>query len=322
MGRVASAGRVGGVLDVEGYLRRLGLAHPGPPTVAALIAIHRAQVERIAYNTIDIHLGRATTVDPYQSARRVVATGRGGYCFHLNGALSVLLAALRFDVRWHRGGVSDGGEPNPLEPFANHLALTVHGLPTPDAPDGVWFVDAGLGDALYEPIPLPATPRPATPLPATPQPATSLPATSPSAAQTRQGPFQFEVEPSPVLTGGWRFRHDPAGSFRAMDFEPRLATQEDFAGSHAHLSTSPESGFVRWITVQRRDALGVDKLLSCTLRRVDAAGLHERTLDKPTDWFAALADIFGLTLDDVDSAGRDALWRKASAAQEEWLERR
>ncbi len=115
----------------------------------------------------------ATTVDPYESARRVVATGRGGYCFHLNGALSVLLAALGFDVRWHRGGVSDGGEPNPFEPFANHLALTVHGLPTPDAPDGVWFVDAGLGDALYEPIPLPATPLPATPLPATPLPATS-----------------------------------------------------------------------------------------------------------------------------------------------------
>ncbi len=144
------------MFDVEGYLRRLGLTHPGPPTLEALTAIHRAQVERIAYNTIDIHLGRPTTVDPYESARRVVATGRGGYCFHLNGALSVLLAALGFDVRWHRGGVSDGQEPNPFEPFANHLALTVHGLPTADVPDGVWFVDAGLGDALYEPIPLPA----------------------------------------------------------------------------------------------------------------------------------------------------------------------
>ena len=289
---------VGGVLDVEGYLRRLGLAHPGPPTVEALIAIHRAQVERIAYNTIDIHLGRTTTVDPHESARRVVATGRGGYCFHLNGALSALLAALGFDVRWHRGGVSDGIEQNPLEPFANHLALTVHGLPTPDAPDGVWFVDAGLGDALYEPIPLL------------------------EAAPTRQGPFQYEIGPSPMVAGGWRFRHDPAGSFGAMDIEPRLATQEDFAGSHAHLSTSPESGFVKWISVQRRDALGIDKLLSCTLRRVDGGGQHDHTLDNPDDWFAALADIFGLTLDDVDSAGRDALWRRAWAAQEDWLESR
>ncbi len=107
-----------------------------------------------------------------------------------------------------------------------------------------------------------------------------------------------------------------------MDFEPRLAIPDDFAGSHAHLSTSPESGFVRWISVQRRDALGVDKLLSCTLRRVEAAGPQERTLDNPDDWFAALADIFGLTLDDVDPAGRDALWRRAWTAQEEWLESR
>jgi N-hydroxyarylamine O-acetyltransferase len=283
------------VFDVDGYLRRLGLAHPGAPTVEALTALHRVQVERIAYNTIDIHLGRATTVDPYDSARRVVATGRGGYCFHLNGGLSVLLSALGFDVRWHRGGVSDGSEPDPLHPFANHLALTVHGLPTPDSPDGVWFVDAGLGDALYDPIPL---------------------ATSPA----RQGPFWFELGPSPVLAGGWRFRHDPAGSFRAMDFESRLATPEDFAASHAHLSTSPESGFVRWISVQRRDASGVDKLLSCTLRRIDGSGQHDRTLETASEWFAALADIFGLTLDDVDSAARQALWRKAWAAQEEWQE--
>jgi arylamine N-acetyltransferase len=115
-------------------------------------------VERVAYNTIDIQLGRTTTVDPRESFDRVVATGRAGYCFHCNGALSVLLAELGYDVRWHRGGVWSGAEEVPLRPYANHLALTVHGLPTPANPGGVWFADAGLGDALHEPVPLRAGP--------------------------------------------------------------------------------------------------------------------------------------------------------------------
>jgi N-hydroxyarylamine O-acetyltransferase len=280
-------------LDVPGYLRRLGLADPGPPSVEALTAIHRAQVERIAYNTIDIHLGRRTTVDPYQAAQRVVATGRGGYCFHLNGGLSVLLAALGYDVRWHRGGVWSSVDEVPLQPFANHLALTVHGLPSPENPDGDWFVDAGLGDALHEPLPL----RP---------------------GPVRQGPFRYALEVSAHLSGGWRFRHDPAGSFVAMDFEPALATPDDFAGSHQHLSTSPESSFVTFITAGRRDASGVDKLVSCTLRRLDAAGTSERILGTRAEWLGALADVFGLTLDDVEEAQRTALWREAQAAQREW----
>jgi arylamine N-acetyltransferase len=285
------------ILDVDGYLRRLGLDDVGPPSVEALAAIHRAQVERIAYNTIDIHLGRRTVIDAYQAAQRVVATGRGGYCFHLNGGLSALLDALGYDVRWHRGGVWSDVDEVPLRPFANHLALTVHGLPSPSNPDGVWFVDAGLGDALHEPVPL----RP---------------------GPVRQGPFVYVVEASPALAGGWRFRHDPLGSFVAMDFEPARATPAHFADGHAHLSTSPESGFVKWISVQRRDADGVDKLISRTLRRVDADGVSERTLDSQAEWLAALAGVFGITLDDVTQQERGVLWHEARTAHEEWLRSR
>jgi len=282
------------VVDVTGYLRRLGLDHPGPPTAEALVTIHRAQVERIAYNTIDIQLDRRTSVDPYESAARIVATGRGGYCFHLNGAFSALLGALGFDVRWHRGGVWSGADEIPLQPQPNHLALTVHGLPTEEAPDGVWFADAGLGDALHEPVPL-------------------------RVGDLRQGPFGYAVSRSPVLAGGWRFHHDPAGSFVGMDFEPRVANAADFRTAHERLSTSPDSGFVRWISAQRRDATGCDKLISCTLRRIEGTQTTERSLDTASDWFGALADVFGLPLDDVDAPGRAALYGRARAAQDEWL---
>jgi N-hydroxyarylamine O-acetyltransferase len=282
-----------GVPDVNRYLRRLGLDDPGLPTPAGLAAIHRAQVERVPYNTIDIHLGRTTTVDPYEAFDRVVATGRAGYCFHLNGALSVLLSALGYDVRWHRGGVWSGPEEVPLVPYANHLALTVHRLPSEHNPDGVWLVDAGLGDALHEPLPLLAGP-------------------------VRQGPFAYRLDPSPVLPNGWRFHHDPVGSFRAMDFEPNLAEPADFVTSHRELSTSPESPFVRFISVQRRDAAGTDKLISATLRRNEGAEVTEWVLRSRSEWYEVLADLFGLRLDDADSDERDALWREASDAQAAW----
>ena len=38
--------------------------------------------------------------------------------------------------------------------LTNHLVLTVADLPTNENPSGVWYVDAGLGDALHEALPL------------------------------------------------------------------------------------------------------------------------------------------------------------------------
>src|SRR5918999_6248679 len=117
-------------LDVGGYLARLGVSEHGTPSVEGLHVLHRAQVERIPYEAIEIQLGRPTTVDPYDSAERILARHRGGYCYHLNGAFSLLLDALRYDVVWHRAGVQNWSDAAPVGAVrANHLALTVHGLP-------------------------------------------------------------------------------------------------------------------------------------------------------------------------------------------------
>ena len=67
-------------MDTAGYLRRLGLVQ-APPSAAALRALHAAHVERVAYETLQIWLDRPTTVDPLESAARVIG-GRGGYCYH------------------------------------------------------------------------------------------------------------------------------------------------------------------------------------------------------------------------------------------------
>lgn len=284
------------MLDVAGYLDRLGMTGPLQPDADTLRALHAAHAERVAYEVLEIHLGQPTTTDPYESADRIVRRHRGGYCYHLNGALSLLLSALGYDVVWHRAGVQNEDDPGPPgADRANHLALTVHGLPTETCPSGDWLVDVGLGDALHEPLPL-------------------------HEGEYDQDPFRFALRRSEVEPGGWRFEHDARGSFVGMDFRPVRATEADFAERHTFLSNSPESGFVRVCSVQRRDATGVDSLRGCVLSRVDGTpAAAPRTLESRDEWLEALADIFDLSLADVSLADREQLWRRVRSAHDAWL---
>jgi arylamine N-acetyltransferase len=282
-------------VDVDAYLQRLRIRDPGPLSTTALRALHEAHVERIAYEALEIQLGRPTTVDPRESAERILGRHRGGYCFHLNGAFSLLLDALGYNVVWHRAGVQNHSDPAPVgAEVANHLALTVHGLPAEESPTGDWLVDVGLGDALHAPIPL-------------------------REGNYVQGPFRYALRRSAVEPGGWRWDHDPRCGFAGMDFRPQRATQDDFRARHLHLSTSPESGFVRTCSVQRRDAGGVDTLTGCVLSRAEGGEPARRTLATSDEWFGALREVFDLPLDDIDAAARDALWRRVRAAHEAWL---
>ncbi|MEV7036852.1 arylamine N-acetyltransferase [Amycolatopsis sp. NPDC051061] len=167
----------------------------------------------------------------------------------------------------------------------NHLALTVSGVP--DERETAWLVDAGLGDGIHEPLPL----REGT---------------------YRQGPHTYRLRPSEVAPGGWRFDHDPSGSFVGFDFAPGPAEMADFAEKHAWLSAAPESGFVRVCVLQRRDAAGVDTLRARTLNR---HGTKE-FIESPTDWWTAAADVFGVTPDLFTAEERERLWRQVVAQHE------
>lgn len=265
-------------MDVHGYLRRLGVSHAGPPSVEGLFAIHRAHVSVIPYENLEIHLGRPTTIDPEESVERIIA-GRGGYCFHLNGALALLLETLGYDVTRHRGSVFHASRPGPVPPD-NHAALTVR------VGGGRWLVDAGLGDAIYEPMPL-------------------------RAGTVTQGPYAYGLTPSPTVSGGWRFTHDErARSFTGMDFADEAVTMDAFADRHVVLSTSPESAFVAFPQVGRRTADGVDFIRGCVLFET---GRSKRVLRSADEWFGVVADVFGMPLPDVGAQQRGevfaAFWR-------------
>jgi arylamine N-acetyltransferase len=274
----------------DAYLHRLGL-EAEPPSADALHRIHRAHVEKVPYETLWIHMGERWTVDPRESVARIARQQRGGYCFHLNGALSELLRALGYDVVRHVGGVH--GPEGPAErDFTNHLVLTVRDLPTDANPDGNWYVDAGLGDALYEPLPL-------------------------RAGAYAQGSMRFELTATPGAIGDWHFAHHPGGSFTGMAWREPAATMDAFAARNVELSTSPDSGFVKVLTVQRRDANGVDILRGLVLQRV-GADASTRTLTSRAELADVLGDVFSLDVSGRGRAQNDALWARLRDAHARW----
>jgi N-hydroxyarylamine O-acetyltransferase len=277
--------------DLHAYLSRLGL-EPEPPSADALHRLHRAHVGRVPYETVWLHLGEPWTIDPQESVGRVAHRGRGGYCFHVNGAFSELLGSLGYEVTRHVGGVHGPDGPTAHD-MANHLVLTVAGLPSDDNPGGTWYVDAGLGDALYEPLPL-------------------------RAGTYRQGPFNYTLTETPGAVGDWDFTHDARGSFHGMSWWSAPAEMSDFAAQHTRLSTAPDSLFVQFLIVQRREVNGVDVMVGLGLRRVDDAAAAVRVLTERSDWFAALHDVFGLRLDDVEPEAADRLWAKTLGAHDAW----
>lgn len=279
--------------SVPNYLDRLGVGPADHPSVAGLHALHRAHVTRVPYENVWIWLGERASIDPAESAARIIS-GRGGYCFQLNGAFSLLLDSLGYQVQLHVGGVTGRDEATPVGADGNHLALTVHGLPAAQAPAGAWLVDVGLGDALHEPLPL-------------------VP------GRYDQGDFSYRLSRSEVVAGGWRFDHDSAGCFSRMDFDPGPATPADFAEMHQRLSTDPESHFLQTLTVQRRDEAGMHLLRGCALSTITGAGTTKRLYDTEPAWFELLARDFGLHLTHVDHAGRQRLWTRVSAAHQRWL---
>lgn len=281
------------------YLRRLGIEEPGAPSVEGLFALQRAHLERVPYENVDIQLGRAPGIDPELSARRFAA-GRGGYCFHLNGAFAALLDHLGYEVTRHVGGVykESQSEDAARGVSGDHLALTVRvpGAAHPGATDvtGSYYVDAGLGDGPYEPLLL-------------------------REGSYRQGAFAYSLERLPGT--GWLYRHPgssaPLVNFRAEPAGP--AARAGFEAEHVRLSTSGDSGFVRTFAALRRDADGIDALRGRVLSRIDPVrGNTERVLDGPEEFYAALEGVFGRALDDLTPTDRTALWTRVTRAHENW----
>jgi arylamine N-acetyltransferase len=269
----------------EAYLFALGVeTGPGRVDAATLRRLQRAHLARFPYETLDIVRGSPPGIDPVASVRRLLA-GRGGYCYHLNGAFSELLRWLEVAVTRHRAGVQGRGVTVAPGADGNHLALTARIEP------GEWLVDVGLGDGPADPLPLVA------------------------GTHEVEG-CRYTLAPSATDPGGWRFEHDPTGGFVGFDVAPGAVELPSFDTVHRLLST--ESGFARVVTVQRRVGARLEVLRGCVFAEHEETGSRERDVTDADAWWSLVLDHFGLAYGGLSRAERAVLWRQVRAAHETW----
>jgi arylamine N-acetyltransferase len=209
-----------------------------------------------------------------------------------------LLTALGYQVSVNVAGVHEAGGPNEST-LRNHAALVVEGLPTDNNPGGRWWVDAGLGDALYDPMPL-------------------------VDGVVAQGPMRFGMaEVGAEGVGDWHLTHDPSGSFTGVSLVDEPVAMDVFAARHLYNSTSPESGFAKTVTAQRRHATGTTVMRGCVLTRRDGDMVTTRTCESLHEWLDVLEGEFDLSFDDDVPAGAlIALWTSVRTAHEAWADPR
>ncbi|TDW88019.1 arylamine N-acetyltransferase [Kribbella pratensis] len=279
-------------MDTKALLQRIGIdRYDGPPRLEALSQLHAAYVDQVPYETVQYQLTPGGPLEPEDVAKRIIARETGGYCFQLNGTFALLLTELGYRVQMHRGGVQTANRPGDID--GSHMVLTVSGLV--EDPERQWLVDAGLGDGLRYPMPL-------------------------ETGEVEQYPFTLRLRPS-EKTDGWRLDHDPRANLIGMDFESAPVTLDAFAAQHAALSADPASSFVRLASAFRRTPESVVVLRSVGLSETFSDRVDSTLLENPTDYFAALADVFRLPLPHYSAADREILWRRVWAQYEDFQAR-
>ena len=125
--------------DVDAWLRRIGHDGPRVPELSTLRTVIAAHTATIPFENIDVLLGRPPKLDLPTLQRKMIAGGRGGYCFEQNTVLLAGLGALGFSVegllaRVIRGMAADAARP------ATHMVVRV------ELPEGLFLADVGYGN--------------------------------------------------------------------------------------------------------------------------------------------------------------------------------
>ena len=140
-------------VDLDAYFARIGYDGPREPTLAVLRALHQKHPDAIAFENVDVLLGKAISLDPADIDAKLITAGRGGYCYEQNGLFKRVLTALGFEVSGLMARVL-WMVPEHLPPRPrSHMVLAVR-VPGDDT---VWLADVGFGGCVLT-APLRLTP--------------------------------------------------------------------------------------------------------------------------------------------------------------------
>ncbi len=254
-------------LDLDAYLERIGYGGDRQPTGRTLAMLHRAHVDAIAFENLDVVLGRVVSVDLDDVQAKLVARGRGGYCYEHNVLFAAVLERLGYRVERFLARIgADYDRPRPR----THMTLHVH------AGDQSWLADVGFGAGLLEPLPWGES------------------------GPHHQGGWACQL----TADGGvWQVRgRDRQGWTVLYSFTEEVQHLSDVVMSNHFTSTHPDSPFVAQIVVMRKDSEQRRQLQGRRLRVTGADwATDERELTDPELRDALRAD-FGIQLNDDEIA--------------------
>jgi len=250
-------------MDVAAYLERIDYRGPLAPTADSLRRLHVAHLLTVPFENLSIHASEPIVLDDESLFDKVVARGRGGFCYELNGLFAALLRELGFRVEMLSAAVArrEGG----FGPEFDHMALLV-------TLEERWLADVGFGDSFVEPL-----------------------LVDERAGQTQvAGAFRLEDEEGGRLV---LLRSDTGGAWEPQyrfGLEPH--TFADYAEMCRFHQTSPESHFTRARVCSRLTPEGRVTLSGSRLITTRAGERVERELADEAECDAALLEHFRISL--------------------------
>ena len=205
--------------DLGAYFRRLGYEGAAEPTLAVLRRIHALHAEKIPFENLSPFLGEPVKLDLESLQRKLITSGRGGWCFEQNLLFSHMLSAIGFKitrlaarVRWN--------VPAGVVTARSHMLLLV------ELDEGHHIADVGFGGlTLTAPLRL--------------------------AAGVEQ-PTPHEPHRLVGAGAGYVLEAKVAGEWSALyAFELQEQQLADYEVSNWYLCTHPQSQFVSGIIAAR-----------------------------------------------------------------------
>lgn len=253
-------------IDLDAYLQRIGYSGPRTPTLETLRNLHALHPDAIVFEAIDVLLGRGVSLDPAVVDAKLIAGGRGGYCFEHNGLFRRALIALGFKVEGLVGRVRWTAPPDAAPTAQTHMLLRV-------SIDGeAWLADVGFGGCVLT---------------------TPLRLHTSDVQETKHGPFRL------IAAGENQLLQAKLGEIWTTTYEFSLQVHPDvdYEVGNWFTSTHPDSHFRTNLMVARTTDQARYTLLNnrYTVRQIN--GDTQRRLLTADEIEAVLAETFCLPVE-------------------------
>jgi N-hydroxyarylamine O-acetyltransferase len=242
--------------DLDAYLERIGYAGPRTATLDTLEAMHALHPAAIPFENLNPLLGWPVALDLDSLQAKLVAGGRGGWCFEHNTLFRHALEALGFSVTSLAARVLWNTAPDsPIGPRSHMLLLLNLGGP-------LYIADVGFGGNVLT-APLRLEPHIAQPTPH--EPHRLLPIQNGFVLEACLGGewkrfYRFTLEPqfpADYEVSNWYLCHHPSSLFRQNLISARVTPEGRYALRNNALAIHRKNG------TEKRTLTDAPALRSC-----------------------------------------------------------